>query len=273
MDCLVTKFNAVVNNDNIPMLEIFEQFTQNAIELSGNSDILSNDTQKWALNHFFITIGATSNSTLWQKIKGLYLPLICNKNAATAATNYTGNTAKSVFGTSSFSAKGGLICSNLQDDTVTYSGYNTALGVVMLSPDPDYTTFINSGSSYNIVGVRDSSAGGLCTLRYSNDADHRTFGTFLNSRTILSTADIPKGSAYVYNSTSQKVDVLALNNGIMQIVSIDSVTSSAISSKGLTIQGHSVFPLGIAVVGVGLTKAEAKIILSASNDLMTAFTA
>lgn len=73
-NCLLTKLKAAVNNPNLPVLEIMQQFTLDAITKSGNTSLT--DVQKWALNHFFYQIGAIGNSALWGKVRTLFLPII-----------------------------------------------------------------------------------------------------------------------------------------------------------------------------------------------------
>lgn len=87
-NCLITKLNAVVDNPNLPILEVMQQFTLDAITESGNS--VMTDDQKWALNHFFYQIGAIDNSGIYAKLECLYMPLICNQNLNKALVDYTG---------------------------------------------------------------------------------------------------------------------------------------------------------------------------------------
>lgn len=85
-NCLVTNLKVTVNNPNLPILETMKQFTLDAIALSGNN--VMTETQKYALNHFFYQVGAISNNELWQKVKHLFMPMICNDNAEKAYTDY-----------------------------------------------------------------------------------------------------------------------------------------------------------------------------------------
>ena len=88
MDCLVTKLKAVVNNDNLPVLNVLNDFTKEAILKSGNTGL--SDDQKFALNSFFRTMGAFSNSTLWQKIDMLLLPIIGANGTPHLVVDYSG---------------------------------------------------------------------------------------------------------------------------------------------------------------------------------------
>jgi hypothetical protein len=85
-NCLVTKLKATVNNPNLPILKTdISDFTKAAILASGNDSMT--ETQKWALDSFFESIGAITNSVLWQKIKILYIPTIAGE-VAKAFVNY-----------------------------------------------------------------------------------------------------------------------------------------------------------------------------------------
>lgn len=68
-------------NPNLPVIEIMQQFTLDAIAASGNASMT--DAQKWALNHFFYEIGAISENSLWDKINMLLIPML-----ATPAAGY-----------------------------------------------------------------------------------------------------------------------------------------------------------------------------------------
>lgn len=76
------------NIGNVPVSEL-SQFTLNAIAASGNS--LLTNTQKSALEDFFTTIGATTNSALWGKIKYVWLPMLAGE-LSKALVNYKDNT-------------------------------------------------------------------------------------------------------------------------------------------------------------------------------------
>lgn len=73
-NCLVTKLKVVVNNPNLPILEMMQQFTLDAITKSGNSSMT--DSQKFALNHFFYQVGAIENTEIWSKIRTIFIPII-----------------------------------------------------------------------------------------------------------------------------------------------------------------------------------------------------
>lgn len=74
MKCLVSKLSAEVNNPNLPVLETIQQITLDAIARGGNMQLT--DEKKHALNHFFYLMGAVNQSTLWNKVSYLMLPII-----------------------------------------------------------------------------------------------------------------------------------------------------------------------------------------------------
>lgn len=106
-NCLITRLKAVVNDDSLPVIETMQQFTLDAIAASGNTNMT--DAQKWALNRFFISIGAPDNNGVFAKTKGLFLPLICNDNIVKAMYDYKNSTLYSVNAGVSFDSNHGLI--------------------------------------------------------------------------------------------------------------------------------------------------------------------
>lgn len=121
MNCLVTKLKATVNNPDLPVLEEMQQFTLDAIAASGNNDMT--DAQKWALNKFFISIGAPDNSSIFAKTKGLFLPMICNDNIVKAMYDYKNSTLYSSNTGVSFDSNHGLTADS--NSTTNIFGNNT----------------------------------------------------------------------------------------------------------------------------------------------------
>lgn len=73
-NCLLKQFKAATGNPNLPILEVMQQFTLDAIIKSGNESLT--DSQKWALNHFFYQVGAIGNTGIWSKIRTIFIPII-----------------------------------------------------------------------------------------------------------------------------------------------------------------------------------------------------
>lgn len=119
-NCLVTRLKAVVNDDSLPVIETMQQFTLDAIAASGNNNMT--DAQKWALNHFFYSIGAISNSGIYSKLQILGLPFI-GTSLNTAIHNYIvgGASPAEIHGSASFSD--GIIGSTFPSGTVTVCKY------------------------------------------------------------------------------------------------------------------------------------------------------
>lgn len=98
--CALKTLKVTFDNPNLPVLEKMQQFTLDAISLSGNNDM--SDEQKIALNHFFYQIGAIGNTSLWRKIKFLFLPMICGDNVETALNDYVNNIVVAAAGSPTF---------------------------------------------------------------------------------------------------------------------------------------------------------------------------
>lgn len=120
-NCLLTRLKAVVNDDSLPIVETMQQFTLDAISASGNNNMT--DAQKWALNHFFYSIGAITNSGIYSKLQVLGLPFI-GTSIATALHNYIvgGDSPKSIDRSVSFSD--GSIGSTLSSGTLSVCEYS-----------------------------------------------------------------------------------------------------------------------------------------------------
>lgn len=118
--CLVTRLKATVNDDSLPVIETMQQFTLDAIAASGNNNMT--DAQKWALNHFFYSIGAISNSGIYSKLQVLGLPFI-GTSMDTALHNYIvgGASPVSLDGRATFSD--GVISTNLSTGGIIVCKY------------------------------------------------------------------------------------------------------------------------------------------------------
>ena len=120
-NCLVTRLKTVVNDDSLPVIETMQQFTLDAIAASGNNNMT--DAQKWALNHFFYSIGAISNSGIYSKLQVLGLPFI-GTSLGTALHNYIvgGASPANIVPTASFSD--GIIGSTLPSGALSVCEYS-----------------------------------------------------------------------------------------------------------------------------------------------------
>ena len=132
-NCLKTQLKAVVDNPNLPILETMQQFTLDAIVASGNSSMT--DAQKWALNHFFYEIGAINESSIWEKVNLLLMPML-----AVPTAGYTSN----------------LVHDYKSKKTAIYSqnyitGINGGLEVVFNSPNNTTTKEIYAQIPFSFV--------------------------------------------------------------------------------------------------------------------------
>jgi hypothetical protein len=94
-NCLVKRYKAVTNNPNLPILEVMQQFTLDAIAASGNASLT--DDQKWALNHFFYQLGKFDESGLWSKFTFIMLPILASQ-VDHACIDYIDNTNRKAAG-------------------------------------------------------------------------------------------------------------------------------------------------------------------------------
>ena len=119
--CLITRMKAEVNDDSLPLIETMQQFRLDAIAASGNNSMT--DAQKSALNHFFYSIGAISNSGIYSKLQILGLPFI-GTSMNTALHNYIveGASPANIEARASFSD--GVIGSTLSSGTLSVCEYS-----------------------------------------------------------------------------------------------------------------------------------------------------
>lgn len=123
--CLVTKLKAVVNNPDLPYLEIMQQFTLDAITASGNTAL--SDEQKWALNHFFYRIGAITDSGIYSKLQVLALPFIA-VSLDTALNNYIQDGSSFADKDARATFADGALGSSLSSGTLTICSYAATSG-------------------------------------------------------------------------------------------------------------------------------------------------
>lgn len=87
-NCLVTKYKAVVDNPNLPVLETMQQITLDFIAKGGNMPMT--DAQKLALNHFLYAVGAVDETATWNKVRSIFLPIIATE-VSKAILDYKNN--------------------------------------------------------------------------------------------------------------------------------------------------------------------------------------
>lgn len=284
MDCFVRKLKTVINDDSLPVLETMQQFTLDAIALSGNNGMT--DSQKNVLNHFFYEVGAIENNALWGKMKCILLPMICGDVVAKSMVDYKNGVTISPSNASnlSFDTHHGLIA----------TGYNS-------------TNVINgtfNGSNFNITMINVEMAGGIpvsggttnCIMVDSGDSSDRTlmnvtlvntdltFGVLglLNpmSTNAFSGSNVYDVAAITSKATSGNIRAISSQNDVVlhgdaneaQITArgTEKTYTNAIMRFGVTANVRS---YGAVIVSEALTDDELAKVMDAAKVLKLAFVA
>lgn len=281
-NCLVKKYKAAVNNPNLPVLEIMQQITTDALTRGGNMTV--SDAQKIALNHFFYEIGAVSENTLWSKVRTLMLPIIGNGNTyvvqdyrntgSAIDTTYIQDKAGALALTSGSSNK--TINFNASAPLKTISAKNTAT-IIALTNDSVF-----SGAN---AGFRGNDSNNKAVQRAFSLTAANTYGFIISDNT--SGSEITPAKRFETNLTPVVVLANANNSGLSlkgvlgdgtEITSTStdygdysSLTTSfteAVYAARLT----AGYDYGILIdFSEALTDAEVTKVLTAVKDLRTAF--
>lgn len=262
MDCLVTRLKAVVNNPNLPILETMQQFTLDAITASGNSTMT--DAQKWALNHFFYQMGAISNSELWQKIKFLGLPIICNDNLNKALTNYVDNTDGNVF-TGEFVSHGLVGAKNSNKNEINYTA-DTIYDICALA----FYTKSGVPSEANEVNAAGIAGGVSSILRFTKSEAH-TYLQYQSQYGYYESGAL-RGIGAIASADSD-ISFLGYADDIVYPTNSgrSRATDSPATDAYAVINGLTELPTGISITAIGLTVAEGEKIMKACATLVEAF--
>lgn len=283
-NCLVTKLKATVNNPNLPVLKTdISDFTKAAILASGNS--LMTEAQKWALDGFFESIGAITNSALWQKIKILYIPTVAGE-VAKAFVNYADMDAipytaanvvlddNAVFGTGTVAAPAseGVVmnsanfgCYASMNEDIPISGRN--LFEIDSVSDSSLVAKLNTEVGTGVFRVSYFDASTTKALVCSTPTEGLTaVGTdfTLNVRN----TDASNSSFRMVNSSGQEIDFSVSTPGGTLV---DSPISS-IFKVGL-IRTTAGAGYRIILSGQAFSDAESEIIMNAGRALVAAFVA
>ena len=221
-NCLITKLKATVNNPDLPVIEIMQQLTLDAITRGGNMPMT--EAQKYALNHFFYEIGAIENNSLWAKVRTLMLPLIGNglnyvvqdyrhEGAAAATTSIKDQVG--ALSTTSSQVRNNF---NSSKPLVTLNVKNRAMIIACTKT----STF--SGST----GI------GFSSVNSNNDRLETTIST-------LATSTLGSQLLYVPNGGSEVAANKRFESGVTSIViELTNVTSDGITAKGILSDGTTV---------------------------------
>lgn len=276
-NCLVTKLNAVVNDDTLPIIETMQQFTLDAIALSGNENMT--EEQKFALNHFFYQVGAITNSSLWQKLDFIFLPLIAGEVSKIAA-NYKGLTL--ISGTSIASdvilGNGGVITTNTIERElaipISYSGYNPNNISAYVSFSDNLSENPGATVGNRLVKINDSGSARLNMYLSSSSSNQRlNFGEADNP--IVYGVCSYGGSDYLCSlSGDDEEHTVLVKNKDKSGNSID-ITQNYITGRifdgtttidSYTITAHTQtkgYAISASIVGKALTETEANMLMDA----------
>lgn len=270
MNCLVTKLKATVDNPNLPVLETMQQFTLNAIAASGNNNMT--DSQKWALNKFFVSIGAPDNSGVFAKTKGLFLPLICNDNIVKAMYDYKNNALYSVNAGVSFDSNHGLIADSSSTTNIfgntTFSFDNgrsddlyLAIGIMSLNESTNFTYFKTKVGSSSYIDNTFIKSGTQYTNKWRTQ---KALQSNLQATCIgvVGTKDTNKDYRGYFITETENITV--------NLINIENPAEDTTGTVGV-IPSASVPSLGVYAVGTSLTDDECAVLATAIGKLVAAF--
>lgn len=281
-NCLVKKLKAVVVNPNLPVLEVMQQITLDALTRGGN--ITVSDVQKVALNHFFYEMGAVSENALWSKVRTLMLPIIGNgkdyviqdyrNNGSAISSTYVQNKTGALSLTEGSSTKN--VNFNASAPLKTISGKSHA---VMIALTGGGTFSVNP-----VCGFRSNNSENKVLQRTFAKADN-TIGYIITDTTsdsnITATKRFEEGVAPVIlfanvNNDGIAVKGILTNGDEIQNTSIDYGNFSSITTN-FTEAFYAIclkegYDYGILIdFSEALTDAEVTKVLTAVKDLRTAF--
>lgn len=282
-NCSVTKFKVAVSNPNLPILEIMQQITLDALTRGGNMPV--SDAQKTALNHFFYEIGAVSNNTLWGKVRTLLLPIIGNgkdyvnqdyrNDGASFTTTYIQNSVGYLALTAGNGTKNISFNSSKPLNTLSLKNFASIVSVV------GNTGIVTSRA----IGFKSSGASSAFIQRAFNNPSGSIIG-FTDS---------------YYDGSSATDASERFGSNVVPVIGLVNVTSSGITLKGVDANGDEYSGIGFPApnfnnlptsftetdyqlrIGEGvdygiiidfseaLTDAEAAKVLTAVKDLRSAF--
>lgn len=270
MNCLVTKLKATVNNPNLPVLETMQQFTLDAIAASGNNNMT--DAQKWALNKFFVSIGAPDNSGVFAKTKGLFLPLICNDNIVKAMYDYKNSALYSVNEGVSFDSNHGLTANS--SSTINIFGNTTftfdngrsddlylAIGIMSFNESTSFTYFKTKVGSSSYIDNSIIKSGMQHTIRWRTQ---KMLQSTLQATCIgaVGTKDTNKDYRGYFITETENIAV--------NLVDFENPTEDTTGTVGV-IPCTSLPSIGVYAVGTSLTDDECAVLATAIGKLVAAF--
>ena len=265
-NCLVTRLKAVVNDDSLPIIETMQQFTLNAIAASGNNNMTV--AQKLALNHFFYSIGAISNSGIYSKLQVLGLPFI-GTSIDTALHNYIvgGSSPESIDSRLNFS--NGSIVSTLSTGRISDCIYSISgkdnEAFQLLFGALDVRTEVMGEREYQVMydGIYAKLAVNPYT-EFANVALHNLGDEARNINTIAFNVSNSGNIKLCYTTSDGNTDII-----IPRSIHIEELTGKDIT-KYVPLAPPTGSLKGFAY-GSGLTNDEAFAFTQAFNTLIKAF--
>lgn len=270
--CLITTLDAVVNDNTLPVLELMQQFTLDAITASGNETM--SDAQKAALNHFFYQIGAIDNNSLWGKVKVLLLPMLCGQNLAKSLVNYKDNTVEATPDSNwSFTQNGGLTASNSAHITLAskFVGSNASLSVCYVS----MAAYMQSTELVMRLGNTSEIKSDYATRRAGSDLKYLLTGR--NAAFYKTSSDLTLDVGGMICKTEENYYKLVGSNSGSELTGTDTSLSDVqdvISYDATTGQIQlraSAGELGAEILANEMTQSELNLVLNALGQLKKAF--
>lgn len=281
-NCLQKLLKVDINDSNLPILEVMQQFTLDAITASGNSSMT--DAQKWALNHLFYTLGKfdDSENSIWNKISYIFLPII-STSVDHSCVDYVDNVNR---GKASYNSDLELVDKGLkvaENGSGTYSVF-TKSGNTNVSP-------VNISIFRSVSSVNDNDL--IKNVGYDGDAQRynvtseaigqdgrqnftlRLLGYNFSAIDTKATAGIIQNLNCSGAETALVDGYVVTDNNIVQATSTfysNYYTPVVIDKHVITIQkGEDVSPVQMMIVAECLPSTTARSIVDAMNKLRNAF--
>jgi hypothetical protein len=268
--CLVTALLESVNNPDIPIIDTISDFTLAAITASGNNT-LSNE-QKFAVENFFRTIGATKNTGIWTKLDYVFLPILSTDIEHTLV-DYKTNQAVSPDSRAQWSNHGISASSGAYNTLVSSPMYNAEDFSVVVAVN----ALLNNASAFSEIQL----------ARYYTSESATTYSTKGNGSYVQGSCSMG-GSTWAYARITQNVKSFGFVNKMDSDTNTPLIlfgTESGVNSGTLypdgtfsALQNPEMLQLrltpgisiGFAIFGRALTSEELTTVLNAISTLQGA---
>lgn len=283
-NCFQKSLKVDFNDSNLPILEVMQQFTLDAITASGNSSMT--DAQKWALNHLFYTLGKfdDSENSIWNKISYIFLPII-STSVDHSCIDYVNNANR---GDASYYSELELVDKGLKVAENGSGIYSVFVKNVDTNVRPVNISIFRSVSSVNSNGLikhvgREGNTGRYVVSSFGIGQDGRqNFYAMLTGQS--SSAIDTRATAGIIQNLNCSGAETALVNGYVVTDNNDIIQStcvfdsnnytpvSVIDKHVITLEkGDNVSSVQMMIVAECLSSATARSIVDAMNKLRNAF--